>query len=1408
MTTAVALRAMLWIACLAWAQAATAQFDRDWKIFVVPFSHTDVGFTAPVPDVIKAHRTYLDKVVDYVNQTQDYPPESRYKWTIEITWVLEDYLANRSPEQIEALMHHIRNGSIEVAAMHFSMQTDLAGPEELVRSLYYARELQEMYGIPVRTAVTNDTPGFTWSLAQLLARSGIPYASLAMNSFLSEFYSTTTLPNLFYWEAQSGDRTLLWRSMHPNWAYLEGAVWGLYGSYQGMERRITAQLHKLAAEDYPYDVVLINAATGDNRAPNVRISENARTWNARHQAATMYVSTFADFFNYVDNHVAEEIPVLRGDAPNWWSWFFAASSTGGFFASRNAQALLPGAETFASIADGLVPGYRYPAARIRRGYINNMLFEDHNLGAIFPGGNELFWDRKIGWVEEAGRAGGTVLDAAVDAWGSIIETGENAMVAVFNPLLWERSEVVRIAPDDPVMATLPAFQVEDAATGTVVPAQVLSTGEVAFHAAQIPPLGYRLFRLASTTSALPGPRPLQGMVLQNDAFIVEVDQNTGGTRSIVDVGTGRDITRGDARFNRFVHNGATPYGLRVVSSDSGVVLQRLVIQGMAPGTDGFETEVTLPAGERRINYRNRYNKRRPGGFEGTDFQFGFNMPDATLTYEIPFGHVQLYEDELSGFRTNHYAMQRWSVVSNGSSSAILATDGPAIHAYSAGRFDGIVRLVASFNTIGTAYRAGIGPLETGFSVTSQTGVADAATATRFAYNHSSPLRVRVLPDRQQGSLRAARYSFMSVEGAVLQLSTLKRPIVGNGFIVRLYNPSSEPVTPVVRFSPEVRAMEETTLLEAVIGTIPVADGQAVLPFGPHEVKTLWLDLDVTTVSQELRSTAKVLRVDPNFPNPFSRQTTIPFELAQPAGVRLIVFDILGRKVDETATRTHLPGQHEWTWFATDGQGRPLANGVYFLAVEASADRGSVERHRRTINDSALVFRPPITRIALVLLAVTGLALLIQLGPSDVQAPDGKTLVRYWYIVQSEEAIPYAVRRFNQIQDSVFVQATPIPWQEHEKKILTAILSGDPPDVVSQFVPAVRWASRMALRPLDDLIAATEFDTTVFFPALWEEVTWRGRAFAVPVNTTSYAFFYNRELFQEAGLDPQRPPGTWDEVRQYSQRLLRSDARGNMVQAGFLPGFSGAHQGVLANMATASLIAWQKGVDYLRDGGTLVKMNTPPLNDGIKWTMEFYRDYDFEEVQAFIGGLGTNEQHGFLTGKLAMAVLDMSFLDLLKLYYPELDFGVTAIPTFEGYETVSTAGSWWLGMPRGVGHAEAAWAFMQFYVQQDTQLEEIASRDDPLFPANIRAAYDSTFLARPWMEIFVRQMDHAHSPTVVPLAHGVFWREFYGALERSVYGEQTPEVALLQAEGTIQSALDRALRYDRHVRERMAFFDSE
>ncbi len=439
------------------------------------------------------------------------------------------------------------------------------------------------------------------------------------------------------------------------------------------------------------------------------------------------------------------------------------------------------------------------------------------------------------------------------------------------------------------------------------------------------------------------------------------------------------------------------------------------------------------------------------------------------------------------------------------------------------------------------------------------------------------------------------------------------------------------------------------------------------------------------------------------------------------------------------------------------------------------------------------------RIGLVLAAVVTVGLLVW-NPAPPTPNDGKTHIRYWYIVGAQDAVPYHARRFNEIQDSIVVEATPIPWNEHEKKILTAVLSGDPPDVVSQFVPVVKWASRLALTPLDPYIRASRLDTTEFFPALWSEMRWEGHVYALPVNSTSYALFYNKALFRAAGLAPERPPQTWEEVADAAQRLTERGPNGRVGQAGFVPDYG--------NLPTTSLMAWQQGAEFLSPDGTTVTLDSPATEQALQWIADYYQSYGVDDLKAFTAGLGSADQHGFLSGRLAMAILDLSYLEQIARYSPNLDYGVAPIPTFPGRPTASSAGSWWLAIPRGAKHPAAAWAFMRFAVERQTQLDEAAATDEDLFPANRLAAYDSSFLSSPALEVFARQMEVAHSPTVVPLAHDVFWREFFGAQDRVIYGRQTPREALRQAERVVQDALDRSVDYDRYVRANVDLGESE
>ena len=374
-----------------------------------------------------------------------------------------------------------------------------------------------------------------------------------------------------------------------------------------------------------------------------------------------------------------------------------------------------------------------------------------------------------------------------------------------------------------------------------------------------------------------------------------------------------------------------------------------------------------------------------------------------------------------------------------------------------------------------------------------------------------------------------------------------------------------------------------------------------------------------------------------------------------------------------------------------------------------------------------------------------------------------------------------------------MKVTGIPWQENEKKVLTSILGGNPPDVVTQVTPVVKWASRNALVSLDKYIYRDNFDSTVFFPALWREMSYNNEIYAIPFNTASYALFYNKRLFREAGLDPNKPPRTWNQVKKYSKKLLRKNEKGNIIQIGYLPDYY--------KLQTVTIMAWELEAPFYNDDKTRINLTDPKMVKVFQWLSDFYKDYSLNKILAFEAGFGNANQHGFISEKVAMVVLSSSFPDQIEKYKSDLDYGVAKIPTFPGFKTASSAGIWWLAIPRGAKHPDEGWEFIKFSTSKKIALESIKKMESNLFPANKLAATDSSFLKNKRDKIFIENMKYAHSPAIIPLVHDAFWREFIGVQENVKYGAN-PLEELKNAEKTIQREYKTALSYDKFVQQEM------
>jgi hypothetical protein len=181
----------------------------------------------------------------------------------------------------------------------------------------------------------------------------------------------------------------------------------------------------------------------------------------------------------------------------------------------------------------------------------------------------------------------------------------------------------------------------------------------------------------------------------------------------------------------------------------------------------------------------------------------------------------------------------------------------------------------SFNNSESAYRAGTGLMSMNYSLTTTAGFA-VDSSMRHAYSAFAPAPVRILPAGQTGVLGAAQTSFLRITPPSLFLSTVKAPLVGNGMIVRLFNPASHAVDATVRASGRIRSAVETSLLEVDGVSLPFSFDSVRVSLGPSEVKTLRIDADIVTSTDTHAFVPGEYALVQNYPNPFNGETRIGF----------------------------------------------------------------------------------------------------------------------------------------------------------------------------------------------------------------------------------------------------------------------------------------------------------------------------------------------------------------------------------------------------------------------------------------------------------------------------------------------------------------------------------------------------
>ncbi len=301
-----------------------------------------------------------------------------------------------------------------------------------------------------------------------------------------------------------------------------------------------------------------------------------------------------------------------------------------------------------------------------------------------------------------------------------------------------------------------------------------------------------------------------------------------------------------------------------------------------------------------------------------------------------------------------------------------------------------------------------------------------------------------------------------------------------------------------------------------------------------------------------------------------------------------------------------------------------------------------------------------------------------------------------------------------------------------QKLITAIAGKVPPDVVDQDRFTIGdWASRDTFMNLDTLIKRDQakkdgIKPQEFYKACWSEATYNGKVYAIPFSTDDRALYYSKTLFRAAGLDPNKPPQTWDELLECAKKLTKYGRDGDFERIGFLPNYGNSW---------LYLYSWQNGGEFMSTDGRTCTMNNKYSVDALKYMTSVYDSLKgVEATNSFSSAFKANELDPFLTGLVAMKIDGNWFLDGIARYGPELDFAVAPAPVprerlegkgrFAGQpKFITWSGGFSFAIPKGAKHVEESWAFIKWMVSPEAtriacqaQKEYNASKGRPYVPS--------------------------------------------------------------------------------------------
>lgn len=413
----------------------------------------------------------------------------------------------------------------------------------------------------------------------------------------------------------------------------------------------------------------------------------------------------------------------------------------------------------------------------------------------------------------------------------------------------------------------------------------------------------------------------------------------------------------------------------------------------------------------------------------------------------------------------------------------------------------------------------------------------------------------------------------------------------------------------------------------------------------------------------------------------------------------------------------------------------------------------------------------------VVVLILGIVALLS-GCGAPAAPSGTVSFMVWGDPAEKTAYETLVSAFKQKQTGIDIQITHIPGQtDYRKRLATDFAAGQPADIVLlNYRRMGSFAAKQAIEPLESYLERSSvIKEADFYPETIAPFRYNGSLMCIPQNVSSLVVYYNKQLFDQAGIAYPGDRWSWDEFLTTAKALTKdTNNDGQIDQYG---------AGVEPSLIRVAPFVWQNGGELVSpaDKPAQLALDTPEALAAVQWFVDLQTKHHV--VPDAVQEEAEDSESRFQNGRTAMFFESRRAVPTLR-EIETFDWDVAPMP--QGTQPAGILHSDAYCMSAKTQNKDAAWSFIEFANSPEGQ--EIIAKTGRTVPS-LKAVAES--------EVFLESTEKPQRSKVfldvIPIIRAVptmdTWEDIENTvnneLERAFYGQATVEEAMATAKERTQ-----------------------